>query len=568
MNYSPLSALTVELCDWLHQRFPTAPASAHAAASLCAQRASEGHVCINLAQEAGTNWQGETLPELADWLDALDPCPFIARAGGFAPLIRDGDRLYLGRLWADEVALAAALLARAGSSKHDEATIHAALAPWFGDGAADQSQRQAAAIALGHRIAVIAGGPGTGKTTTVAKLLAAQASLSPGLRIQLAAPTGKAAARMVEALEGAKARLGLDLATQAALPDSATTLHRLLGFRPDSATPRHGPDNPLALDLVVVDEASMIDQALFTSLLAALPARAQLILLGDPHQLASVQAGSIFSELVSLADSGPASPLAAGIARLTVSHRFGGAIGELAGLSLRGEVAAALNLLKAAPDGLRWQAGRMAQWQAELLAQLATALPGYRQAVSASQPDEAWQHFNRLRLLCALREGPCGVDAINRLIEQQLWRDAQRHDARHAPWYAGRPVIIRSNAPALGLANGDIGLTLATAEGLRVFFPSGTGWRALAPGRLPAHDTAFALTVHQAQGSEFDAIWLLLPDDDAAVLNRNLIYTALTRARKQVWLWGSASTLATALERNPRRESGLAARLIGTPAHL
>jgi exodeoxyribonuclease V alpha subunit len=555
-----LSPLASELTDWLRQRFPDAPASAHAAATLCAQAASEGHVCLSLPELAGATWQGDSLPPLEDWLAALCSAPFVTAPGGFAPLVLDGDLLYLGRLWADEVALAGELARRAGPSDFSAKAVATALAPWFADSEADASQWQAAATALANRMAVIAGGPGTGKTTTVAKLLAALASLAPASRVQLAAPTGKAAARMVEALDGAKQRLGMDLVTQAALPTTATTLHRLLGFRPDSATPRHGPDNPLTLDLLIVDEASMIDQALFARLLQALPDHAQLILLGDPDQLASVEAGSCFADLVSLAQAGD-SALGRGIARLTVSHRFGGAIGALALVANGGDSAGAFARLRQGDPALAWHPGRLADWQGMLLQTLDARLNAYRAAIATSDVEAAWAAFGQLRILCALREGPCGVAAINRLIEARLWREAQRQDARHAPWYAGRPVIVRANAPALGLSNGDIGLTLATREGLRVAFPLAGGWRWFAPARVPAHDTAFAMTVHQSQGSEFSEAWLVLPDDDAPVLSRSLVYTALTRARDKVVIWGSASTLAASIDRDMRRMSGLAARL-------
>jgi exodeoxyribonuclease V alpha subunit len=566
MKPATSSTLGFELVELLARRFPAASTEALLAATLCAQRADEGHVCLDLREFADGIWQGQATPALADWRAALAASPFVGHPGQARPLLLDGDRLYLGQLWADERQIAAELAARAGPSRFDSAAVERVLRPWFAKNAGDEGQRRAAATALSQRIGLIAGGPGTGKTTTVAKLLAALATLWPEARVQLAAPTGKAAARLVEALDGAKAKLGLDLVTQAMLPASATTLHRLLGYRPDSSQPRHSRDNPLALDLLIVDEASMIDQALFSRLLLALPGHAQLILLGDPDQLASVEAGNCFAELAGMTAaktslSGAAARVASGISTLNISHRFGGVLGELARGCLAGDLTSVASQLRAGGAEASWLASLQADWASALLARLDLALADYRLGVLAGDVDAAWAAFNRLRIVCALRDGPAGVAAINRAIETRLWREAQRQDARHAPWYAGRPVIVRSNAPALGLSNGDIGLTLSGHDGLRVHFPASGGWRSLPPSRLPAHETAFAMTVHQSQGSEFDEVWLILPDSDSPVLNRNLVYTALTRARSRVALWGPAGSLAAALGRDEQRRSGLAWRL-------
>ncbi|QDQ26632.1 exodeoxyribonuclease V subunit alpha [Chitinimonas arctica] len=578
MNMVLLPGFAAELVAWLQRGFPAAGELALASAGLLACRTDEGHVCVDLVQEAGQRWNGQPWPELGLWRGQLLASGFVAEPGGYAPLLLDGDRLYLARLWSDEVALAKQLLQRAGPGGALPKQIKAALDPLFAGVPADDGQRLAAATALLNRVALIAGGPGTGKTTTVAKVLAALVMLQPGCRIRLAAPTGKAANRMVEALAGAKAKLGLDLVTLAELPDQATTLHRLLGYRPDSATPRYGADQPLALDVLVVDEASMIDLALFSRLLQALPPDARLILLGDRDQLASVEAGSAFAELVKLAGRTPegaqrlaaasgskqlarpgATLLGDGIAMLSQSHRFGGnsGIGELARRANAGDTAGTLALLAEQRSDLAWQPGRASEWLPPMLAQLERQLDDYRSAVREADPVAAFQAFDRLRLLCVVRDGPVGVAAINRLVETRLWRQ----DPRRQPWYAGRPVIVRASDAALGLANGDIGLCLAGPDGLRVYFPQGDGWRALTPARLPAHDTAFALTVHQSQGSEFDAVWLLLPDEDVPVLSRSLIYTAVTRARREVAVWGSATTLAAALARDVQRASGLLDRL-------
>lgn len=574
------SPFASEWLAWLGREFPAAPAAAFSAVACLLGRLAEGHVCLDLAAEAGQPGPDGSLPALADWRAALLASGFVGRPGQYFPLLLDGDRLYLARLWADETGLARELRRRAGASDLAPAAVRKVLDRLFAGTAPEDGQRQAAATALLNRICLISGGPGTGKTTTVAKVLAALLQLEPGCRMVLAAPTGRAAARMLEALNQAKQALGLDLVEQACLPARAYTLHRLLGYRPDSASPRHGPGQPLDLDLLVVDEASMIDLALFHRLLLALPEGARLIVLGDRDQLASVEAGSAFAELLSLdgpsqtgarrlaeaCGSAPLAPgqdgqltLADGIAMLRHSHRFaaGSGIGELARLANAGDSAGLLALLRTPQPDLAWQAGRVGEWMAGLLARLGEALAPYRAAVAAGQVEQAFAAFQRLRVLCAVREGPAGVSLLNRLVEQRLFGQ----DSRRQPWYAGRPVIVRVNDSALSLANGDVGLCLAGPDGLRVHFPGPDGWRALAPARLPAHDSAFALTVHQAQGSEFEEVWFVLPDEEVAVLNRSLIYTAVTRARQRVQLWGSATTLAAALGRQAGRSSGLAARL-------
>lgn len=578
MQIQLLPSFAAELVAWLQTTFPQAAESAIAAAALTAQRADEGHVCVDLHAEANQRFQGIALPSLASWRADLLASGFVATPGGFAPLILDEHRLYLARLWVDETCLARELGERAGPTEFAPEDVKAALASLFAGDHRGDGQYRAAATALLSRVAIIAGGPGTGKTTTVAKVLVALQRLAPEAQICLAAPTGKAAARMMEALNGAKQRLGLDLVAQAALPNTATTLHRLLGYRPDSAAPRHDADNPLVLDVLVVDEASMIDLALFSRLLQALPPRTQLILLGDRDQLASVEAGSAFSEILSVAGhtangatrlaavlgepvaaDTAAVPLADGIAVLTQSHRFNeqNGIGAMARAANAGDAALSMQLLANPSDEIRWQGGRYQTWLPTLLAELAPQLARYQAAVASGDPQRAMVVFNQLRLLCAVREGTCGVDAINRLIETQL----MRHDSRRQPWYAGRPVMVRANDAAVGLANGDIGITLATPEGLRVAFPDGLGWRWLTPARLPRHDTAFAMTVHQSQGSEFTDVWLLLPDEDVAVLSRSLIYTAITRARQRLAIWGSATTLTAAITRQQVRISGLQSRL-------
>ncbi len=578
MITATLPPFAAEWVEWLTATFPAADALACATAGLVAVRAEEGHVCVDLAQEVGSRWNGFSWPDLAEWRARLLASGFVAEQNAHAPLVLDGSLLYLARLWNDEVSLAQLVSTRADLTQHDPAHVRAVLATLFGKTLTDRDQLRAIATALLNRFTLIAGGPGTGKTTTVAQVLTALVALQADCRIVLAAPTGKAAARMAQALNSAKQRLGLDMLTMAALPSEAQTLHRLLGYRPDSATPRHGPEHPLPLDILVVDEASMIDLALFTRLLAALPSHASVIFLGDDAQLASVESGRVFADLASLgglSEAGAArltiatghkvlpqvgaSLVGDGIARLSTSHRFaaGSGIALLADRARTGNSEGVTAMADQHYADLAWHPGALRTCLREFVTQMAHALTEYKSAVAATDITRAWAAFQRLCVLSPLRDGPAGVEQLNRLVETQVFAQ----EPRRRPFYAGRPIIVRANAPTLGLANGDIGITLATPDGLKVYFPTQEGWSAFAPSRLPRHDTAFVLTVHQAQGSEFDEVWLMLPDEDMPVLDRSLIYTAVTRARKRVVIWGSRFTLGAAVARHTQRSSGLINRL-------
>lgn len=560
-----LSLVAEEFTAWLSEIAPECPESVLLAAALVAEAMCAGHVCIYLPAHAGASFCGATLPDLDDWLAALAASTLVGRPGAYVPLLLDGERLYIARLWWDETRAVRALQQRAVSSGLSAKAINGELARWFPGHPAQDGQRLAAGVALGRQLALIAGGPGTGKTTTVARVLAALLTTEPALRIVLAAPTGKAAARMLEALHGARAGLDLDLLAASSMPVAATTLHRLLGIRPDSAKPRHDAARPLALDVLVVDEASMIDLPLFAKLLDALPATARLILLGDPDQLAPIGPGAVFADLVSLRAGGTAvtpSALAACIVTLQQGHRFAAdsGIGQLAALARQGDTQACAVLLEAGRDDVAWQTGTSRDWTAALLQRVALESTGYRGAVAQEDVAAAFRELGKFRLLCAVREGPAGVTQINHLIETRLWGAGPSR-----PWYAGRAVMIRSNAADLGLSNGDVGITLATAEGLRVFFMQQDGYRAYAPLRLPEHEAAFAMTVHQSQGSEFATVALLLPDEDSPVLSRSLIYTAVTRARRKVEVWGHLGVLAAAIARQSERVSGLAGRCARLP---
>lgn len=432
---------------------------------------------------------------------------------------------------------------------------------------------------------MITGGPGTGKTTTVLRLLAllAEQALAAGEappRILLLAPTGKASARLEESVTGARARLPVDEAVRGAIPGEARTIHRALGWQPGGRW-RHDAENPLAADVVVVDEASMIDLALMRALVEALRPETRLILLGDRDQLSSVDAGAVLGDICG--EPGPADPpppIAACIARLGYSFRFGSetGIGALARAIQAGDADAALALLADPkyPDVTRVAApatepgGRL---HAELAGDVLAGYAPYLEALAAgaakgSAPDPeaiaaALEAFGGFRVLCAHREGPSGALMLGRAVIEALTQ-AGRIGPLGESW-AGRPVLVTRNDPALGLFNGDLGLIApdATMDGrLRAFFAGADGRpRAIAPPRLPPHETAYSMSIHKSQGSEFDRVAVILPQPDSPLLSRELLYTAVTRARRGVRLFASSEALRVAIAQRARRASGLRQRL-------
>ncbi|MBN3002593.1 exodeoxyribonuclease V subunit alpha [Chromobacterium alkanivorans] len=524
-----------------------------------------GHVCLPLAQR----------PERK----ALQASALVGRPGDYAPLILDAaGRLYFARHWFDEARLAERLaaLAEPGPAP-DGARLRPLLEALFGSASAAGPDRQklAAALAARQRLMIISGGPGTGKTTTVLKLLALLAGLSPRpLVMAMAAPTGKAAARLSESVRGARAGLDLAEGTLRQLPQQAQTLHRLLGLRPGAAAPRHHAGNPLPLDVLVVDEASMIDLSLMARMVEALPSQARLILLGDRDQLASVDAGAVLGDLcadihyrpdtldwlrANCGDTLPPTPGAGGkltdcVALLTHSHRFGAdsGIGELARRVNGGDGAGSWAVLQ--DPAWRDVEAVPALDAAEVLARWR---PYWRAVRAGATLAERQRAFAGFMLLAAERRQ---VEAFNQRVERQLEADGDKPAGRD--WYPGRPVMISENDYGLGLFNGDIGFTVQREAGLRVAFPGDDGgWREFAPGRLPQHDTVYAMTVHKSQGSEFGEVCLQLPEAAGPLLNRALVYTAITRARERFLVSGAQPVWEQAAAAAPQRYSGLADKL-------
>jgi exodeoxyribonuclease V alpha subunit len=594
LNDLPLGPLERALVDSLQRLDPQASPVVLASAALLCMALDKGDVCLPLARFAGQRpWPEHELrlPALSDWQAQLEASPLVGGDGDFTPLTLEHGRLYLARYQAYERQLAEQLLQRAADLPEvDEALLSESLTRLFAFNQQQPDwQRLAAAQAVRRKLAVISGGPGTGKTTTVVRLLAALLE-QPGcehpggapLAIGLAAPTGKAAARMAEAIRNAKAQLPVSEAIKAALPDEARTLHRLLGSRGDSPQVRHHAANPLALDVLVVDEASMVDLALMAKLLDALPPTARLILLGDKDQLCAVEAGAVFAELCEgrgfdaraanelqrltgqqVPVSQPSSQLGDAVVLLTHSHRFAGdsGIGELARRINGGDVSGTLNLLKEDRSDLAWNA---TPTPTDLLERLGQGYAPYISAAKSADPAAAFAAFNAFRALCAQREGAWGVAGINEALEARIKRRSQV-SARER-WYVGRPIMVRQNDYALGLFNGDIGICLHTEYGLRVFFEGEDGYRPFAPARLPSHDSAFAMTVHKSQGSEFSEVLLVLPELPSPLLSRSLFYTGITRAKHKVEIWALPARLGEAVATRAERAAGLAERLATAPA--
>jgi exodeoxyribonuclease V alpha subunit len=517
---------------------------------------------------------------------------------GAMPLILDqGGRLYLHRYFDYECRLARSLAGRHAAQAAPEipASLGAQLTSLFAAnraalGDAADWQQIAVAMALLGKVTIISGGPGTGKTTTVVSLLACLLEQDPDCRIAMAAPTGKAAARMTEAVRLRASHLPTEI--QALLPTESYTIHRLLGVMPSGGF-RHHAGNRLAIDALVVDEASMLDLALATRLIEAVPDDARIILLGDKDQLAAVESGAVFAELsadpslsaarIDQIASMCAMPGAAiqapkpvaqsglqdQVVWLTRNFRFASdsGIGQLAADINSGDSTSAIARLGSDTSGtLQWLDDGGAVPRNESSQAILVGYAGYLEALRADRrnPDSATAAFARFRTLCAVRDGARGVDAINRLVSKHF-RSALKHPldpGEHSEWYPGRPVMVLRNDYVLKLFNGDIGIVMPDDSGaLMVFFPEGDiGFRAVAPVRLPAHETAFAMTVHKSQGSEFDQVLVLLPENHNPVLTRELIYTAVTRARLRVTLVSGAAVLEKAIQTPTRRRSGLPAR--------
>ncbi len=568
-----LSDVALHFAGLIARLDPIADENVLLGAALTSQYAVSGEVCINLGEIAGTSVlvgaDGAEIiaPKLSSWLVSLQRSSVVGIDDAYQPLVLENDdRLYLYQYRNLEARLARALRSRAEAPDFnvDPAQLNRALSVVFPLAAEVIEQREAAVLTVRRPFAVISGGPGTGKTTTVVRVLALLQELNMLVpdRVALSAPTGKAAARLREAV--AQASTGSELLDVSRLGE-AVTLHRLLGWRSGGRPPTYGTNRAIPYDVVIVDEASMVDLALMTQLLEALPAKARLILLGDRDQLSSVEAGAVLGDICAAAES---KPLVGSVARLGHGWRFtpNSQIGRLATAVTNGDTNEALATLSKSgqSDAIMRPVAKRADL-VDLLEEhcMDVYAEGLRLAATGAPAEAVFNNISRLQLLTAHRIGPGGVNELNQQVEKQL---ALRGLLRLGDtWYPGRPVLVTRNDYNLRLFNGDIGVVLPDPdqpERLKaVFVQSEGGWRAISPGRLPEHETAYAMTVHKSQGSEFNRVIVVLPERASLLLSRALLYTAITRATDRLEIWGSTQILEEAIRCRVRRASGLRDRL-------
>ncbi len=593
-----IEELPRRFADFLVERTDADRAELWLGAALASQQTLQGGVCLQLDEYAGKPWPDDTAPpELrapsrSAWIDVLRGNPAVGRPGDERPLVlTDDGRLYLHRYWDYEDSLARDLERRA-AVRPDGIDLTVLAGAWAALPIRDtlsEGQRVAAVTAVLRGLAVISGGAGTGKTTIVACILKLLASLSDSerpLRVRLAAPTGKAAGRLKEQLRSYRDQLDSEGAIERIMRDEPATLHRLLGGAPSSPRYRHDGSNPLPLDVLVIDETSMVDLPMMAKVVAALPAAARLILIGDKDQLPPVGVGSVFgelcraqplpsprlrSEIETITGAAPPEPRAMGkspahlsssITLLRHSFRFDDAsgIGKLADAVRNADGAALARVTKNPPADLCWLPAESTE--ADVLARVTDGLAPFVDSVrSGANAADVLESFNGFRVLCVLRDGPNGVAGWNARIESHL--RARRRIPAGQTWYEGRPVLVTRNDYGQRLWNGDIGVALRREDGaLRVYFEGGPHeMRDFPPGRLSHVDTAYALTVHKSQGSEFAHVLLALPDTDSRLLGRELLYTGVTRARARLDILGDQKCFAEAMFKRLPRTSGLAEAL-------
>jgi exodeoxyribonuclease V alpha subunit len=583
------------------------------AAILVSTAVGNGHVCYPLdktpEQPVLAELVQEYCPDPQQWRKDLLTTSVVGQPGEETPLIIDEqNHLYLYRFFCYEEFVASALQQRARSRIDLDHQLAAQLLQRLFPQPIRESkknniidfQQMAAALALLKPLVIISGGPGTGKTHTVARILATiqtlhawqqQRARKKLLRIALAAPTGKAAARLEESIRKAKLSLPEDLRRD--IPEQAQTLHRLLGSRPGAATFRCNRENKLYLDLLILDEASMIDLEMMVSILEALPEKTRIILLGDRNQLASVEAGSLFADLCGNDEPnwspqlcteleqltgtvGQLSPpshkraentsdtiLSDSLVLLRTSYRFqeNSGIGTLAAAVKNGSVEQVQQVMAnnyADVEAVQYAGTEKKEWLQEKI------LQGFHPMLTASSPEQAFAAMEAFRFLCGLRKGPDGVQGINSLVAQVL-RKNRLLPPQKTDWYQGRPIIILRNQYELQLFNGDTGILWPNEQGrLRAWFRrADNSLTSISPARLPEHETAYAITVHKAQGSEFDQVLLLLPEEDSRVLTQELLYTGITRAKSKLIFCASLERMTTTVQRKNQRFSRLGEKLYG-----
>ncbi|PKL37421.1 MAG: exodeoxyribonuclease V subunit alpha [Spirochaetae bacterium HGW-Spirochaetae-1] len=555
-------------------------------AALLSRELSRGHVCMELREFAGRAVDDDdpvlssmVLPDAALWEACLAESGAAAGDDGFFPLVVERGRVYLHRYWTYEKIIAGELLGRVGAADittgAGDDDLPARLFPDDGEG---NLQFEAARMALAGKLCVISGGPGTGKTTTVAKILFLMLCEDPAMSIALAAPTGKAAARMAEAVDKARSvienlissggtagRGDMSRVLEAFSLIEGTTLHRLLGSRPGSIHFRHGRENPLHHDAVIIDEASMIDSALMAKFLQALKPGARLILLGDRDQLSSVEAGAVLADICGSALEREGL-LKNNVIQLSRSWRFEkkAGIGRLSSAVRSGVTGKGLmNIFQeyGPREGIAFY--DLPGERAMRGAIMKPVLENYGRYINEHDAMTALSMLNSYRILTPVKSGPWGVDGLNRLVESIL--EEAGLITRDGAFYINRPVMVRENDYSMGLFNGDMGIVREDESGRRrVYFPSTVPGQAriVMPSLLPAHETVYAMTVHKSQGSEFDRVLFVVPGKNYPIITRELIYTALTRARNLMEVMADREILSLGVSRRVSRASGLADRLV------
>ncbi|NUF27511.1 exodeoxyribonuclease V subunit alpha [Gilliamella sp. ESL0254] len=558
-----------------------------------------GHVCLNLtflnhATIEPLLWLALGSPSEQDWNTTLEQArqsQVVSDGTNLSPLVFIDDKIYFQRMWLDEKNVAQYF----NHTTFDDqpyyySDLNAILNQLFTHYQSQIDwQKVAVAAALTRKVAIISGGPGTGKTTTVAKILAGILLTNPNARIVTAAPTGKAASRLTESLSRTIEQLAF---TSLNLKAEAITLHRLLGAKADNSSFTHNKNNPLHIDVLVIDEASMVDLNMMARVIEALPTSARLILLGDKDQLSSVEAGAVFGDLCTFITHGYSQPRAKELSQLTgyivpvceqtatitdsicllqKSYRFNesSGIGLLANAVKEGRSSTVKQLLT--DESLNDIQYHPLSSQQAYYSVLQDSIHHYKHYLhvikqqGTSNIAAVLAKFAEYRLLCAVREGHFGIEGLNKQIELLLAKNQLIHVRNKETWYVGRPIMILRNSTSLGLYNGDIGITLMAehdSSKLRVYFPFADGSiKGFSPFRLPEHETAYAMTIHKSQGSEFDHVNIILPTDYSPLLNRSLLYTAITRAKKTVSIYATEPILLQAIKSQTQRHSGLVSLL-------
>lgn len=593
-----LTAIDVEFCRFV-QRIVQEPDERVLLAACLASRAyRDGNVCILLPEIAGREVFEDasqplqiTAPSLEEWVTALGKSPLVGAENEFKPLVLDRfNRLYLQKQWHNEQNLVKQIRKKANRSVAgiDMDVLQDGLNRLFpspGETGQIDWQKIAAVSAVLNHFTVISGGPGTGKTTTVVRLLALL--LEQGVKakssssLALAAPTGKAAARLESSVRQALQHLRTMEEVKQQIPLECHTIHQLLGARYHTSQFRYNKDNPLPYDYIIIDEVSMVDQALMSRLMEATLDQTRILLLGDKDQLASVEAGSVlgdicggyyqngfsrkrreeFSELdVNLPhpqiQSEPQS-LTDNIILLQKSYRFesGSGIGRLANAINQGEADESLSILgdSSFPDAVLLEENTYENFLETLIDKVAGQ---FKRILGGTTPEDMFRFSRQFQVLSSHRQGPWGTQYLNKRIEGGLI--SRGLISAYNPWYRGRPIIINENNYTLGLSNGDIGICMPDENGKpTVIFKNENMFKEVWPSQLPDFSTAFLLTVHKSQGSEFDDIWLVLPETKSKILSRELLYTAVSRARSSVSILGSPNVLREGIARKVARNSGL-----------